>query len=839
MKQALLLVVAVVVTVVVAGAGCLGPVLPLPSPEAPGATADTSATPPPARALHAARAFAISDRGQLLEGLPSDGRVGDYRLENDRIAVVVSAPDHTVGFAESGGNVIDAAPLGGRDSLQQLYGYLGDAFPRQPVYDHVEPHESNGTAYVVARGHDSDLPTLAVETEYALAPGSNALAITTTLTNTGTSALSRFAIGDAVEWGRAQRFAPGKGFYGNGHFPVAAGWEAGLASETAYAYVVAEGPLDARHGWAWTDFNAAVVDLPAGASVKVTRWLVVGPASGAALYDTIAQLRKVRWSRLSGRILEEASAETLAGATLFFDDHDGPYAVTRSTVHGYDIVLPPGDYHVRAEGIGRSGPSQLEVTVGDASGATHDVIMSKRGLVTFTVRDDDGPLPAKLTVLGLLPTPTPRLGPPFASPGGNVLVSATGVGELPLPPGSYRIIASRGPEYGLDEERVDVAPGELTRARFTLRRAIDAFGWRCVDPHQHAFPSSDSAVSLGDRAATDLAEGLDVVVATDHNSIALDWKDAVAGLHAARPLSVILGDELSLERYGHVSIIPWTARPSAPRGGAPDVRNRTLRDVVRSVHAPDRLVILNHPRGEGRPSYADTAAAEAPDKLPRELAGAFDAMEIFSGKDPSRVEPALRDWLALLDRGMSYTAVGGSDSHLVDGQEVGYPRTCFPVEGALDADALVAAVKKRHEALVTNGPFVRVSVAGKGMGQLAPAPRGRARLDVEVEAAPWVDVRRLEIFVNGSRRGKAIDVPASTRPLRFKSSIDLRVEADAYVVVVARGDAPLGAVVPPDEGQSPPTPLAITNPIYLDRDGDGRYTPPNAPAAAPASKAAR
>ncbi len=44
---------------------------------------------------------------------------------------------------------------------------------------------------------------------------------------------------------------------------------------------------------------------------------------------------------------------------------------------------------------------------------------------------------------------------------------------------------------------------------------------------------------------------------------------------------------------------------------------------------------------------------------------------------------------------------------------------------------------------------------------------------------------------------------------------------------MVRGDAPLGPVVPADAGQSPPTPLAIANPIYLDRDGDGRFTPPS------------
>ncbi|HEX9103003.1 MAG TPA: CehA/McbA family metallohydrolase, partial [Polyangia bacterium] len=455
--------------------------------------------------------------------------------------------------------------------------------------------------------------------------------------------------------------------------------------------------------------------------------------------------------------------------------------------------------------------------------------MSRRGVLAYSVRENNGPVPARLTILGLLPTRDPHLGPPFAAPAQNLVLSPTGTGEVPLPPGSYRVLASRGPQYTVAEARVTINAGETATAALELKRVVDGFGLRCVDPHQHAAPSADSAVSLVDRAASNLAEGLDVMVATDHNTVSVDWAAAIAQLHATRPLSVIVGDEVSFERFGHFSDIPIVPSATAPHGGAPEVRGRPPREVVRGLGGPGRVVILNHPRAGGRIGYFQNVGLD--DKAIAAELGSFDAIEVFSGKDTTRVEAPLRDWLSLLDRGYPITAVGGSDSHLLAGQEVGWPRTCIPVaaDAPLDADALVAAIKKRHEALVTNGPFVRVSVAGRGMGQLAPAPRGRAKLDVEVEAAPWIDVRRIELFINGSRRGKPIDVPQSTRLQRYKGTIDLRLEKDAYVVVVVRGDA-LGPVLPGGANQSAPTALAITNPIYLDRDGDGRWTPPSAPA---------
>ncbi len=775
---------------------------------------------PPAaneRPAHPARAFAVTRAADLLDGAAAEGRVGDFRLDNDLCAVIISAPGHAFGFAESGGNIIDAAPAGGHDALGQIYGYLGDSFPRQPIYDRVEVVDRGASAVVIARGHDSDNAALAVETEYALAPGARALRITSTLTNGGKQAIEKLAIGDAVDWGRAERFVPHRGLGVAGRVTVDAGYVAGFAEDAAYAYALADGPLEARNDWEWTDFDAQVVDLPAGASVKVTRWLVVGAPTDTSLYEALATLRKARWARLSGRIVEEASGEPLAGARVTFDDREGPVAMTRSTAQGYAVLLPAGDYRVGAEGIGRSGPAELDVTVGESVGASHDVIMSKKGTLAYRVREDGAPLPARLTILGIAPTRDPHLGPAFAAEGNNIVVGARGVGEVALPPGSYRVLVSRGPQYSLEERRVDVVAGETATLAVDLRRVVDAFGWRCFDPHAHAAPSADAAVSLVDRLASELAEGLDVVVASDHNAVSADWAAAIGQLRAATTPSVILGDEVSIERFGHFSVIPAEA--------ATEVHGRAPREVLRALKGPDRVVILDHPRAGGRTGYFENLGID--DKAGGADLGSFDAVELFSGKDTTKVEPVLRDWLSLLDRGYALTAVAGSDSHLIAGQEVGWPRTCIPVgdNGVLDAAALVSALKRRHEALVTNGPFVKVSVAGHGMGQLAPAPRGRAKLDVEVDAAPWIDVRRLELFINGSRRGKPIDIPPSTKVLRYKGSIDLRLERDAYVVVIARGDA-IGAVLPGSSTQSPPTALAITNPIYLDRDGDGKWSPP-------------
>ena len=228
------------------------------------------------------------------------------------------------------------------------------------------------------------------------------------------------------------------------------------------------------------------------------------------------------------------------------------------------------------------------------------------------------------------------------------------------------------------------------------------------------------------------------------------------------------------------------------------MHGRAAADVVRALKAPDRVVILNHPRAGGRTGYFENVGLDDKGGGSADL-GNFDAVEVFSGKDTTRVEPALRDWLSLLDRGLQLTAVGGSDSHLVAGQEVGWPRTCIRRRRGRAARRRGAG-RGAQEAARGAGDqrAVRASVGGRPRHGAAGAGAARARrLDIEVEAAPWVDVRRLELFINGSRRGKPIDVPPSTKVQRYKASIDLRLERDAYVVVVVRGDA-LGAVLAGD-----------------------------------------
>jgi hypothetical protein len=167
-------------------------------------------------------------------------------------------------------------------------------------------------------------------------------------------------------------------------------------------------------------------------------------------------------------------------------------------------------------------------------------------------------------------------------------------------------------------------------------------------------------------------------------------------------------------------------------------------------------------------------------------------------------------------------------------------------------------------ALTTYGPFIRASVGGKTFGEVAPATQGgQVSLDLEVQTASWFGVDRIEVYVDGhlvqvlSPQSQPQDI------VDYQGTLQLDVptrQGDSWIVIIAMGlqdqnlmrpvslDIPYGeiqlsviaaeafALIPvvnsfitaaptlPD--WFPIIPYAVSNPIYLDTDGNGTYDAP-------------
>jgi hypothetical protein len=178
----------------------------------------------------------------------------------------------------------------------------------------------------------------------------------------------------------------------------------------------------------------------------------------------------------------------------------------------------------------------------------------------------------------------------------------------------------------------------------------------------------------------------------------------------------------------------------------------------------------------------------------------------------------------------------------------------------------VIAALRAHRVVLTNGPVIDLRVDGGMIGDTVRCGDA-ADVTVRVTSANWSPFETLILYVNGAV-AREFAVPAASRH-DFSASVSLPLARDAFIVAEARGRANLFPVVPPQEfeplnvdavinalgagldltglspagGEKPErtaiaTPLAITNPVWCDRDGNGRFDPPRPPIARAAVKPA-
>ena len=228
-----------------------------------------------------------------------------------------SAPGHAFGFAESGGNLIDAG-AGGRARRARA----GLRLSRRQLSAAADLRRASRSSIAaparscVARGHDSDDADARRRDRVRAGAGRARAAHHLDADQRGQASRSRkLAVGDAVEWGRAERFVPKKGLDAVGGAPrVDAGWVAGFGDDAALRLrrspkgrstraTTGSGPTSTRQ----------IVDLPPGASVKVARWLVVGAPTDTSLYEALAALRRRAGRGCRATSSRRRSGEPLAG----------------------------------------------------------------------------------------------------------------------------------------------------------------------------------------------------------------------------------------------------------------------------------------------------------------------------------------------------------------------------------------------------------------------------------------------------------------------------------------------------------------------------------------------
>lgn len=626
-----------------------------------------------------------------------------------------------------------------------------------------------------------------------------------------------------------------------------------------FAFVSTQGPLSLTDAEPDTDDRGARARLvisartetalkrtdgaAAGKPARLDIAILVG-ASSQALWGRLYQLSHVNVAKVTGVV----TGTRERAHVLALDEEGHPQlraAVDAEGRFSIDAPTTAVQWFAALEAVHTSAP--VRFVPGTPWDLKLDVSAGGELRVRVTDGDTGQPLVARLIVKGLDGTLDPSFGPDYRASGAGPLMDILeGEVTTPLPSGKYRVSITKGIEWSIDSQVVEIVSGHTKTIELAARHVVPTPGMIGCDLHVHARPSFDSPVSPEDRVLSLVSAGVDFAVPTEHNTVG-DYAPPLEVLRLTKQLAHVPGVEVTTynPRFGHFGVFPYN-----PMSGVPPYKGTTAGAVIAASKRsdPSRIVQVNHPRLPQNIGYFniinfDPKSGRNPNVAP------FDTIEVYNGYELSKrelTERVMEDWFALLNMGKRMAATGSSDSHRIQYQWAGYPRTYAFVDARsagdmgqpIDTKEVVASLKKGRS-FVSSGPIIEFELSEGGLrarpGDELPradALGGRLR----IRAAPWIDVTSVELLAgvpaSGLAPGSTVSLYKSgipSRPLeiqkeegkldelhaktiRFETELSLRAPREArWIVAIVRGERRMDDALP----FMPVQPLAFTNPIYL------------------------
>jgi hypothetical protein len=626
-------------------------------------------------------------------------------------------------------------------------------------------------------------------------------------------------------------------------------------------------PFDKRaYAWSYIPGYApdkATVMLHPGQDRSFQIALIVAPSPLAAYGSMRALFGSM--GRVTGRVLDTAG-EPAVHATVYAE-FDGVTLPGYPDNQGhFDFPMPAGTYRLTVEDLGRP---RLERTLSLATGAVvrENFVLPVASGIRVSVKDETGaPSPAKVQFLGIGGTETPHLGTPYRAHGSDhQFFTHDGTVLQQLPPGRYQVRISRGPEFEIKTHNAEVTAAKIARLEITLRRVVDTRGWISTDFHSHSTPSGDNYCNTRDRLINLAAEHIEFAPATEHNRF-YDWQPYIEMLGLRGLLKTAVGIEFT-SNGAHLNGFPFQADPLIQDRGAPvydpDLRISALRlrgwvtpslyangsrhDTYQNSRAgvplrpqPERWVQWNHPNTDTLLLTDEFGGVQ--DGSRSGLEKLFDGAEL-AGPHILSLKPYVEDtsrdkkrtlpnrtfrWLQLLNQGRRLWCVAVSDAHRVFGSGVGGWRTYVP-SSTDDPQAIsvseIVRNAKAGQMILTNGPFLEVLAHRRPVGSTVQG--SVVKLDIKVQAPSWMTINRVQVLVSG-RQPEDLNYTREKHPqvfrqgtLRFGETVSVRLRRDEHLIVVAAGEGSDLSVLWGRSSQAQMVPVAFTNPIFVDVDGNG------------------
>lgn len=510
------------------------------------------------------------------------------------------------------------------------------------------------------------------------------------------------------------------------------------------------------------------------------------------------------------------------------------------------FTLPPKAI-VRIESRGRPTieKNESELVSSEVEQAESRVIkMESPAVVEITTVDQTGSgIPFKAEFIGIKGTKSPSFGPQSMHTSvGNLTY---GIGEIQqlLLPGDYRVVVSHGPEFTLQTKEIKVQSEYKTRINFALQRVVNTAGWISADFHSHSSPSGDNTGDQFGRVQNLLAEHVEYAPCTEHNRIDT-YIPHLRKLNAEKWMGTCTGMELTGGPLpvNHQNAFPLKMKPRTQDGGGPVTASNPIVQIERLAlwdNKSEKLVQSNHPNLVT--IYGDKDNDGKADDGFRKMLPFMDVMEVHPPQDIFKVPAELPkrgsrgnvifNWMQLLNLGYRIPGVVNTDAHYNlhgSGGLRNYVKCSTDEPSKIDTLEIVKACQNGNVVMST-GPFMEVVMKSGSnsaiIGQDIQVSDNRATLSIKVQSA-WMEVNRIQIFVNGRALPKynfrQRDFPKMFQSgvTKFENVIELELEKDAHLIVVAIGEnEKVGPVMGPNWGNFPP--IAVANPIFADVDGKG------------------
>ena len=516
------------------------------------------------------------------------------------------------------------------------------------------------------------------------------------------------------------------------------------------------------------------------------------------------------------------------------------------------VVMLPFKYQVKVVVNGRQVLNDYRLP--QNFGKTRGIVIKLKDYATGYVQGEfvDGkgkPLPCKVQFISADQTPTPQFAPSSAEFAvGNLRYAPKGVFRQALQAGKYKVIVSRGPEYDALFTEVTVEPGKAAVIKAALKRVVQTPGWVSCDFHSHSSPSGDNTGSQLGRVLNLVCEQIEFGPCTEHNRID-SYQSHIDRLGIGAYFSSVTGMELTGKPLplNHQNTFPLKHKPHTQDGGGP-VTDKNIETQIERLalwdNNSEKLIQQDHP-DIGNLFY-DKNGDGVLDKGFKFSIPYIDAMEIHpifleatipKGKKFESRSHRVFNWLQILNQGHRITGVVNTDAHY---NEHGSGGLRIWVKSPTDEPSkiktldIVHAVENR-QVMMSNGPYLEVTAHHAVSNEFAPivhvgsdlpAKSGFVNLHVKVQCPNWIDINHVVVLANG-RPLKEFTFSRKTHPekfgkgvIKFDQTLSLQLKKDTHLIVLAtHTEKKLGELMGPFWGKHAPT--AISNPIFVDVDGNG------------------